>query len=324
MTALAGVVLGRPGGPREALRTSAELAGMAARLGDAGLQRTAILPRAEALLAAGDLDGLDRLVEAQERSVARRPVPYQWWLSLVLRAMRATMRGDFVAGERLAEQALAYGRDELDEAVADTHGTQLVLMRWLQGRPDEVRALLEELARGPLGRGWRPLLPLAAVGQRREAEARRDLDTAAADGFAGWRSGVEVVALVGACALLGDAGAAATLYRRLQPYRGWHLGAGPMVYLGAGDHHLGVLAATAGRWSEAERHLLAAMAAHRHLGARPWLALSRQAYAGMLRGRGGHDDLHRAEAFDRATRAVAGLLGMGLPGWGREVLGPLR
>jgi DNA-binding SARP family transcriptional activator/tetratricopeptide (TPR) repeat protein len=328
--ALAGVVLGRPGGPGGALRTSAELAGVAARLGDAGLQRTTIVPRAEALLAAGDLDGLDRLVEAQERAAAQQqqqqpqPVPYQWWLSLVLRAMRAIMRGDFVAGERLAEQALAYGRDKLDEAVADTHAAQLVLMRWLQGRPDEVRAVLERLARGPLGRGWRPLLPLAAVGQRREAEARRDLDAAAADGFAGWRSGVEVVALVGACALLGDAGAAATLHQRLQPYEGWHLGAGPMVYLGAGDHHLGVLAATAGRWDDAERHLLAAMAEHRRLGARPWLALSRQAYAGMLRGRGRLDDHHRAEAFDRTTRAIAGLLGMGLPGWGREALGPLR
>jgi len=324
VTALAGVVLGRPGGPGEAVKASAELAGVAARLGDAGLQLASILPRAEALLAAGDLDGLDRLVEAQERAVAQRPVPFQGWLSLVLRAMRATMGGDFVAGERLAEQALAYGWDHLDEAVADTHGAQLVLMRWLQGRPDDVRALLERLARRPLGRGWRPLLPLASVGQRREAEARRDLDAAAADGFAGWRSGVEVVALVGACALLGDAGAAATLYQRLQPYGGWHLGAGPMVYLGAGDHHLGVLAATAGRWNDAERHLQTAMAVHRRLGARPWLALTRQAYAGMLRGRGRHDDHHRAEAFDRATREVAGLLGMGLPGWGREALGPLR
>ena len=50
--------------------------------------------------------------------------------------------------------------------------------------------------------------------------------------------------------------------------------------------------------------------------------LSRQAYAGMLRGRGQHDDLRRAKVFEAATRAVAGRLGMDLPGWGRAALGP--
>jgi hypothetical protein len=83
-----------------------------------------------------------------------------------------------------------------------------------------------------------------------------------------------------------------------------------------------MLAATAGRWNEAERHLLAAMAAHRRLGAHPLLVLSRHAYAGMLRGRGRRDDLRRAAAFDAATRAAAGQLGMDLPGWGRAALGP--
>jgi hypothetical protein len=83
-----------------------------------------------------------------------------------------------------------------------------------------------------------------------------------------------------------------------------------------------MLAATAGRWNDAERHLCAAMAAHRRLGARPWLVLTRHAYAGMLRGRGRRDDLRRAAMFDRATRAVAGTIGMELPGWGRATLGP--
>jgi len=50
--------------------------------------------------------------------------------------------------------------------------------------------------------------------------------------------------------------------------------------------------------------------------------LTRQAYAGMLRGRGRRDDRDRAEAFDAATRAVAGTIGMDLPGWGRPTLGP--
>jgi DNA-binding SARP family transcriptional activator len=319
---LIGVAFGRPGGPAESLERSAELVRLAARLGDDGLVRAANLPRAEALLAAGDLDGLDRLAGGVRQAGDRRDVPDQRWLSLVIRAMRAIMRGELAEGERLAERALAYGLDKFDGAVGLAHGAQLIFLRWLQGHPGEVRALLWRLERDPGGRGWRALLPLAAAAQGREAEARRALDAAAADGFGGWRGAVEVVGLVGACALLGDAGVAATLHGLLQPYQGWHLTAGPMVYLGAGDHHLGMLAATAGRWGDAERHLLAAMAAHRRLDAHPWLVLTRQAYAGMLRGRGRRGDLDRAEVFDAATHAVAGRIGMDLPGWGRVALGP--
>jgi DNA-binding SARP family transcriptional activator len=320
--ALAGVALGRPDGPGMALRRSAELVRLTERLGDDGLVYAASGPRAEALLAAGDLDGVDRLAEASERAADRRGLPYHRWLSLVLRAMRAIMRGEFAAGERLAQLALVYGRDMVGEGASMTHGAQLVFLRWLQGRPGDVRAALEDLAQEPFGRGWRRLFPLWHAGLGWKAGARRGLDAAAADGFAGQRSGVEVVGLVGACALLGDADAAARFYRLLLPYEGWHLTGGGPVYLGAGDHHLGMLAATAGRWNEAERHLLAAMAAHRRLGALPWLTLTRQVYAGMLRGRGRSDDGHRAQVFDAATRAIAGQLGMELPGWGRKTLGP--
>jgi hypothetical protein len=298
------------------------LARLAVRLGDDGLDYTASLSRAEALLTAGHLDGVDRLVEAEERAADRRAMPHPRWQSLVLRAARAIMGGEFVAGERLAELALVYGREMVGEGASLAHGAQLVFLRWLQGRPGDVRAILEDLAQEPFGRGWRTLFPLWHAGLGRQAEARRSLDAAAADGFAGQHSAVEVVGLVEACALLGDANAAARLYELLLPYKGWHLTAGTAVYLGAGDHHLGMLAAIAGRWRDAERHLLAAMEQHRHLEARPWLARTRQAYAGMLRGRDGPDDRHRAEVFDAPTRAIATPLGMALPGWGREALGP--
>jgi hypothetical protein len=56
---------------------------------------------------------------------------------------------------------------------------------------------------------------------------------------------------------------------------------------------------------------------HRGLNARPWLALTRQAYAGLLRGRDRRGDRQLADSLDAAT------LGMELPGWGRAALGPL-
>jgi hypothetical protein len=64
------------------------------------------------------------------------------------------------------------------------------------------------------------------------------------------------------------------------------------------------------------------MEEHRRLAAHPWLVLTRQAYAGMLRGRGEGDDQRRARVIDQATQGVASFLGMNLPGWGRATLGP--
>jgi hypothetical protein len=138
----------------------------------------------------------------------------------------------------------------------------------------------------------------------------------------GARPGVaELVAVSGACIQLGDAAAAGRLSELLAPWAGHHLAAGH-VYLGAADHHLGILAATAGRWEDGLARLQAAAAAHERLGARPWQALTAQAQAGALRGRDGPGDRARAAALDATAATTAGRLGMELPGWGRFALGP--
>jgi hypothetical protein len=235
----------------------------------------------------------------------------------------AMLRGDFPASERLAEDAYELGRHSIGAAAAMAHGAQLVFLRWLQGRPGQVEALLDRLAgqQAWAADAWPLLLPLAYAGQGRDAEARRELDRAMA-AFPGGRPGTTgLVALVGACAQLGDGAAAGRLSALLKPWAGHHLAAG-QTYLGAADHHLGILAATAGRWEDSLGHLRTAQAAHERLGARPWQALTAQALAGMLRGRDRPGDQARAAAMDSTANALAGRLGMDLPGWGRPILGP--
>jgi hypothetical protein len=244
-------------------------------------------------------------------------------LSLRLRAAAAVAGGDFADGERLAGEALAVGRRPLGAADVMANDLLLVFLRWLQGRPGEVAALLERLAaeRAWGSQAWPRLLPLAYAGQGRQAEARQALD-AALDGGLDDRAAMAVlVALVGACAQLGDAAAADRLAGLLAPWAGHHL-AGPELYLGPADHHLGMLAATAGRWDDSRRHFRVALAATWRLRARPWHALAARAYAGMLRGRGRPGDTERAAALDATGRAISGRLGMALPGWGRPSLGP--
>jgi DNA-binding SARP family transcriptional activator len=320
--ALGSLILGRPGGPGEDLVASAELDHLAAEAGDDRLAYQASWARVQALIFAGDLNGVDRLIQREEWAAQERRVPYLGLLPLVQRTLRAIMRGDFTVGERLAGQMLTSSKGPVGSLAGAAYDTQLLFLRWLQGRSTEVQALLERLIQQwPLLPGWSHLLPLAYAGLGRREEARRELDSAAGRGFADRRVAGDMVALVGACALLGDADRAARLYQLLLPWTSWHL-TNFSVYLGAADHHLGMLAATAGRWEDAERHLRTALAAHRRLEARPWLALTAQAYAGMLRGRGRPADHHQAAQFDTTARATAATLGMDLPGWGRATLGP--
>jgi hypothetical protein len=167
------------------------------------------------------------------------------------------------------------------EGASLAHGAQLAVLRWLQGRPGDVRAILEDLAQEPFGRGWRTLFPLWHAGLGWEGEARRSLDAAAAEGFAGQRSGVEVVGLVDACTLLGDADAA-RLYELLLPYKDWHLAAGCAAYLAPAT-------TTSGCWPRP-----------RDAGGTP----SGTCWRPWRRGRDSRDDHHRAEVFDAAARAT--------------------
>jgi hypothetical protein len=257
----------RPDGPAPALAASAELDRLAAELGDEDLSWRASRARAGALLAAGDLDGVDRLTEREARAAQERRLPRHLWLSLRLRSALAMLRGDFPDSERLAEDADELGRRSIGAAAAMAHGAQLVFLRWLQGRPGQVEALLDRLAgqQAWAADAWPMLLPLAYAGQGRAAEARRRLDRAMAGGRPGTTG---LVALVGACAQLGDGAAAGRLSAQLEPWAGHHLAAGH-TYLGAADHHLGILAATAGRWEDGLGHLQVALAAHERLGPVP-------------------------------------------------------
>jgi DNA-binding SARP family transcriptional activator len=312
-----------PGGPAAAAAAAAELDRVAAELGDEALIDQAGRARVGTLLAAGDLDGLERLAEREAQLAEARPAPHHRWLALRLRSATAMLRGRFRDSERLAGDAFELGRRPLGAPAMLAHGAQLVFLRWLQGRPGEVEALLERLgAQQPwAAQAWPRLLPLAWAGQGRDAEARRQLDAAMAAGLGPLPNVAVLVALVGACAQLGDGAAARRLAGLLAPWAGRHLAAGH-TYLGAADHHLGILAATAGCWEDGRDHFRAALAAHERLGARPWQALTAQAHAGMLRGRDGRGDRSRAADLDATARAAADQLGMALPGWGRPTLGP--
>jgi hypothetical protein len=83
----------------------------------------------------------------------------------------------------------------------------------------------------------------------------------------------------------GDVAAANEIHARLAPYADRVCGVGYRTFVGAAAFHLGRLAALTGDWAEAERHLLSALRLHSAWRARPWVALTQAALAGVLEAR---------------------------------------
>jgi hypothetical protein len=113
-----------------------------------------------------------------------------------------------------------------------------------------------------------------------------------------------------ACAALGDASAAATLYSQLLPFEGGHAIVHTEGSVGSVDRYLGLLAATMDRFADAERHLADGIAGNERLGAWPWAAHTRHDLARLLKRRARPGDAERADALDRAALATARRLGM--------------
>jgi tetratricopeptide (TPR) repeat protein len=187
-------------------------------------------------------------------------------------------------------------------------------LRREQGRLDEVSPLVGHFVQtNPQANAWRPGLALiyAELGQLEAARVQFNL--LAADGFrAVVRDGVWVASiayLAQVCSALGDADRASVLYSLLQPYSGRNLLAGTSIAcLGAADALLGSLCATMKRWSDAERHFVAALAMNERQGARPALAHTRYHYASMLLARHGAADRQLAgNLFEEAAREAAAL-----------------
>ena len=216
--------------------------------------------------------------------------------------MIAIFRGQLDEGERLAQRALELGRQAEGQNLIAAFGGQLLVIRWQQGRVEELRPLIEAsrtsqpgveaLDRGP--RVYR-------IEAGNQAAARAEFELLAADRFApsptrtrGWSC---------SCWQASCAQRSATdlraeqLYELLLPYDGRNIVVSEGVAcVGAAAHYLGLLAATARRFDDAEAHLRQAIELNR--------ADGRPAVARPLAVRAGRVLLARRRAGDRARRRI--------------------
>jgi tetratricopeptide (TPR) repeat protein len=269
-----------------------ELADLAEIEADDDLRLKVMLWRVFDLLEAGDMARAAPAIDRYASSANKVRIGWHLWFAVVLNAMRAILVGNFERGEQLVLEALAIGERTGVENAAQIFGLQLVILRYLQGRTDEIVGLMKDYVRQHSSMAtWRCGLVgvLAESGYNDDAQA--DLAALSLNRFAAVPRDVQwlimTAALAVACDRIGDAKRAGVLYELLEPCADLSvvpLGSGVcgVIYYGPVSYHLGVLALTMSRWDLAARHL--DHAAHKCLqaGAVPFLAMTRYRQAQLL------------------------------------------
>ena len=115
-----------------------ELIALGERLGDRVAVVRGHLRLAWDLLETGDTAGADAEIAAHDRLIARTPLPELVWRAPLLRAMRAIMRGDFAAAERLADEATALPTRVDDPNAPFSLAMQRLGRLWASGRVEEL------------------------------------------------------------------------------------------------------------------------------------------------------------------------------------------
>jgi tetratricopeptide (TPR) repeat protein len=269
--------------------------------------------RIYALLEAGDVRSVDEDLQEHALLIPQLRQPQYSYFGTGLRAMRACLAGRFADAEQLALDTLALGQRLQLESAEGVFGMQMFTLRREQGRLHEVAPIVEMFVQEHSSSSWKPGLALMYSELGLTDKARALFDELAANEFMDipqddvWPAAIAF--LVEVCASLGDSNRADVLCRLLSPYAGFAVVAEVSCF-GAASRYLGQLAATMGRWPEAEAHFDQALAMNARMGAKPWLAHTQFQYARMLLARSTPPDVERARILLDNAWTIARQLGM--------------
>ena len=236
-----------------------------------------------------------------------------------VRAMRATLEGDYERGERIARAMLERGEREeaggrLPTAIhAQFHGTNLLSIHGERGELGPHAPYFERLARRVAAPGWRPALAWAHAQAGRPDRARDLVAAMSADGFATTPRDSNFIARMAqvahVIAELGDAELAARAEPVLAPFTAFWVVLGPSAMtLGPVAYSVGTLRLLQDRPADAADAFAEAIELSRAMRARPYEARSQAGLAAALRRSG--DDAAGAEELTALAAATARELGM--------------
>jgi hypothetical protein len=297
------------------LEMGAEVIRIGEQTGDADVVLQGARARVHALFTVGAHDAARDLAErfAGLADTVRHPDHLR--LATMWQVMWAILEGRFAAGEAEADEL----RQRLERAghpqVLTIYFAEVFVSLYLQGRLPEILPVLDagiQLDPGALDTWAVRTWALAGVGD--VAAAEESLRVHPVEDLATFdRSYTWLVAVVGAtfgAVAAGDTAWAAAAHAALLPYSGRNCVLGHAAFLGAVDHHVGVLDLVLGRHDDAVEHLGRALERHRVIGAGPWVALSGAWLANALSERDGRGDAARAAELDAESRELAASLGV--------------
>jgi class 3 adenylate cyclase/DNA-binding SARP family transcriptional activator len=307
-----------PDHTHEQLRLANELVDLSLAIGDKERATEAVEQVLDSLLELGDHAEARRMLVRMAELADDLRQPAQEWSVLAHRAILVLQEGRLADAEELIDQAHRRGEHAQSWSATACYRLQIYVLRWHQGRLAEMDAAVRDAARGdPTYVIWRCVVAHMEA-QLGHPSARDTFDALAERDFAAlpfdeeWL--VSVSLLAETARVHGDAERAAALYEQLSPYADRVSFSYPEVSLGSASRYLGILAATASRWQEAEQHFETALEVNARIGAQVWLAATEHDYGMMLLARGGAGE----EADARLRRAAVIYRELGMDHWADE------
>ena len=304
-----------PGDVGDALRVASEILDIGTELGDPELTLEGLRIRLAAQFENGTHSAAVQTAHDMKMLAETVRHPEFIRLAAMWDIVVATIEGRFDEAEELAGE-LSRRLVQIGHPHAQLISVaQSASWRLLQGHTAECIPQFEAMSAAEPGNlAWPALVAwyLAEAGARDRAAdlLRRTEPASAADADKNYLWWAVIVGFSGAVDLVADRPWAQALYDLAAPYAGSNCTLGLASFLGAADHWLGVLAGTAGRFTEAIAHLEAALARHREMGARPWTALTEEAYGRVLSLRGRAADVERAGKLTASAMRTAEEFGL--------------
>jgi len=313
------VALAGPEHAAERLASATEMVALAEEVGEEELDVTGRGWRLVDALQLGQLDQVSADQRAHADVALRLGQPGPAADAAAWSAMRALLDGRVDDARSSATDAFEVAVEAGDP---EADASFLVQRWWLAlewGTPMALSQVIEECrdraSTGAEGRMWRTALALALARDGRLDLAAEELRRVTDHGLGELvRTPGRLHPLAGLAEvawMVGDTQRAAMMGPLLDPFADQLVVAGRgLLCQGSAARACGMVAASAHRWDEAQRHFEAALAVHRRIRAHPLLARTQFEWSTVLLQRGRKIDRRRAADWERKSAELAESLGM--------------
>ena len=262
-------------------------------------------------MALGDVEAARQQLATVTEMAQRVRQPFILYVAEQYNSALALLEGRFSDAETAAERSREWGRLLRGREASGSYGIQMFAIRREQGRLAELAPAARSLAAAKGGDGaWRPAFAALLAELEMDEEVERQLAHVRREGLDSLRRSLWLASLIyltDACSAIGDENVAALIYPELLPFAGMNLViGGGVVFYGAADRYLGMLAATSGQTERADGHFAAALELDRRMGATTWLAHTGYEYGRMLRSSGEPERARSLLAEAEASRSGSG------------------